>query len=388
LAFKRANNLHHALVHEQHNNIRQVSEDGQGLADTAYESVLPGLLAAAKRHNPYTDRLDGAVDLFVESGMRGTMKQLWVKDRHQDKPAADSFSMKQLLAFDRPELASLVELAKQWEASGWTATRQVKFALKSGDLPKGSGIYATPKGPLSAADLEEAATRLREVVLYEQVRLSAFANTTSSDYLRQALQFVAEDASDRLVEHKKWLTKRFSRVVFDRREAAMRKLSDVAANLSMGIHATVPPSLLRSLSASPDLMAEAVDVMATHLDIAQRLGRLGNLEPSIVNAISTFGNDLIERVQAYEEERAGKTPVQRYTTDGESLDEFLNSPIRDPNFLPVLDIRRTEPLEFIVEQGGAAILADTLLARDELPAQPEPAVAIKAKPKARARRKP
>lgn len=392
LSFKREFGIHHALVHEQHNNIRQVSEDGQGLADTAYESVLPGLLAAAKRHNPYTDRLDGAVDLFVETGMRGTMKQLWVKDRHQDKPSTDSFSMRQLLAFDRPELSPLVELAKKWEDAGWSTVPQVKFSLKAGDLPKGSGVYATPRGPLDPAEVEEAATRLREVVLYEQVRLSAFANTTGSNYLRQALRQVAEDASDRLVEHKKWLDKRFSSVVFDRREAAMRKLSDLVGNLVEEGVTAVPPSLVKSLANSPDMLTEAMDVVATHLDIANRIRRLDRIEQPVADRLANLGKELTDRVEMFDEEQERKakgfdhTRVARVTDDGEELDEYLNSPVRNYNFLPVMDIRRAEPLEFIVEQAGAAILADTLMARDELPELPE--LPSPAKKPRKSRRKP
>ena len=392
LEFKREFGLHHALVHEQHNNIRQVSEDGQGLADTAYESVLPGLLAAAKRHNPYSDRLDGAVDLFVETGMRGTMKQLWVKDRHQDKPSADSFSMRQLLAFDRPELSPLVELAKKWEAGGWSTVPQLKFALKSGDLPKGSGIYATPKGPLSSEEMEEAASRLREVVLFEQVRLSAFSNTTGSVYLRQALRQVAEDASPRLIEHKKWLDKRFSRVVFDRREATMRKLSDLVGNLVEFGQARIPPSLLKSLANSPDLLAEAMDVVATHVDIASRIQRLDRISQETSSTLSTLGQQLTVAIASFDEEQERRAKgfdhgsTARFTDDGEELDEYLNSPVRNYNFLPTMDIRRAEPLEFIVEQAGAAILADTLMARDELPELPElPAPAKKPR---KSRRKP
>lgn len=389
LAFKREFKIDHALVHEQHNNIRQVSEDGQGLADTAYECVLPGLLAAAKRHNPYTDRLDGAVDLFVETGMRGTMKQLWVKDRHQDKPSVDSFSMKQLLAFDREELAPIVELAKRWEAAGWSEMPQIKFALKSGDLPKGSGVYATPLRALDSEELEEAATRIREVVLFEQVRLSAFANTTGSIYLRQALRQVAEDASDRLVEHKAWLCERFSRVVFDRREASMRKLSDIVGNIVEYGSTVVPPSLIKSLSKDNDMLAEAMSVVATHLDIAGRIGRLSRVSQDASERLGNLGNELVSRIESFsaEDERRAKgfdsTGPRRLTDDGEELNEYLNSPIRDENFLPVMDIRRSEPLEFIVEQAGAAILADTLMARDELPELEEPVVVEKKSRKSR-----
>lgn len=366
LAFKRKYNLHHALVHEQHNNIRQVSEDGQGLADTAYESVLPGLLAAAKRHNPYTDKLDGAVDLFVEVGMRGTMKQLFVKDRHQDKPAADSFSMRQMLAFDRPEMAAIVEAAKKLEQSGWVLAPQVKFGLKSGDLPKGSAIYATPKGPLSSEELEEAKDRLREVMLFEQIRLSAVNNITGSANLRATLSQVAEDAKERLETHKKWLDKRFSEVQFDRREASVRKLSDIVAGAVEGEGFKVPPSMLKAISVNPGLMTQAVDLVLTHLDIATRINRVDRISPETAMELANFAQTLARKVEGWEDAQLAKPKRRRFNDDGMELDEYLNSPVRGPMFLPNLDIRRAEPLEFIVEQGGSAILAETLLAREQI----------------------
>lgn len=366
LAFKKQYGLSKALVHEQHNNIRQTSEDGQGLADTAYESVLPGLLAAAKRHNPYTDRLDGAVDLFVETGMRGTMKQLWVKDLHQDKPASDSFSMRQLLAFDRPEMSDLVQLAKRWEQGGWAVAPQIKFGLKAGDLPKGSAVYATPIRPLSNEELEEAASRLREVMLFEQVRLTASVNVSGSDYLRQALEQVAEDATPRLLDHRAWLDQRFSEVVFDRREASVRKMSDIVAGaVEEGVF-KVPPSMLKAISANPGLMTQAMDLVATHVDIATRIKRDDRISEATANSLAQFGEDLVQRLEQWEMDEDMRRHRRRFSATGEQLDEYMNSPIRGPKFLPVLDIvRRSEPLEFIVNQAGAAILADTMLARQQ-----------------------
>lgn len=392
LAFKRKHNISRALVHEQHNNIRQISEDGQGLADTAYESVLPGLLAAAKRHNPYTDKLDGAVDLFVEVGMRGTMKQLWVKDRHQDKPAADSFSMRQLLVFDRPELSPLAEMAKRWERAGWAEAPQIKFGLKTGDLPKGSAVYATPKGPITNEELDEARDRLREVLLFEQIRLAAATNVTGSEYLRQALSQVAQDATPRLIEHKKWLDKRFSEVVFDRREASVRKLSDIVANAVEGGEIKIPLGMLKAIEKNPGLMTQAMDLVATHVDIARRINRDDRISPATTAELANFGNMLSDLVEEWQLEQDMKPNRRRFNDAGEELDEFMNSPVRSPVFLPTLDIHRKEPLEFIVKQGGAAILSDTMLAMEALGNEedfnvdlPEPVAPVKARKSRKAR---
>ncbi|WP_276968465.1 hypothetical protein, partial [Metallibacterium scheffleri] len=75
VVFKRAHGIQHALVHEQHNNLRFQSKDGQGLADVVYEAVLPTMLALDRFRNPFDNSVDATVTRLVATNVRRAMVQ-------------------------------------------------------------------------------------------------------------------------------------------------------------------------------------------------------------------------------------------------------------------------------------------------------------------------
>lgn len=379
IKFKKKFGVSHALVHEQHNNIRQRSVDGQGLSDTAYESVLPTMLAMMKFYNPYTQSSPEAVSAIIETNLKGAMLQLMVKKEHQDLAAVDSFSMKQMKAFDREHKTSLVSQAQQWLASGgWDGKNTpVRFKLSSNVLPPGSGVYGVPKRPLTDEELTQASEKLNFVLINEQIRTAASLSRSISVEHGDRLREMASYNDAKATQYRDELMTLFDRVEFQRKEATIKKLSQIMDEAFQGKTPSFTETVVKEIRKNPELLTVAAALQVTHHTIERRLGRPSFLSPSTAQKVAEFLDTLTELVHADDAVKLGKGVKRAAVAKSKKVeDEFNGSPVRNALFLPELDIRRDEPMKFILEKIGPRFLSTFMLSTGE-----QPIVPVASKPK-------
>lgn len=373
IKFKKKFGVAHALVHEQHNNIRQRSVDGQGLSDTAYESVLPTMLAMMKFYNPYTQSSPEAVSAIIETNLKGAMLQLMVKKDHQDLAAVDSFSMKQMTAFDRDNHTSLVSQAQQWmKSGGWDGKNTpIRFKLKGDVLPPGSGVYGTPKRALSESEIEQASEKLNFILINEQIRTAASLSRSISVEHGERLRNMASYNDDLALQYRNELMKIFDRVEFQRKEATIKNLSKVMDAAFQGKDPSFTETVIKEIRKNPDLLVTAAALQVTHHMIEQRLGRPSFLSPTTAQKVASFLDTLTELVHADDAVSAGKGVKRSAVAKSKKIvDEFDGSPVRNLLFLPELDIRRDEPMKFILEKIGPRFLSTYMRATMDQPTAP------------------
>ena len=321
--------IQHPLVHEQHNNIRQTSEDGQGLSDTAYEVVLPQLLARMKLYNSYSQSLKSAASELIHMNVRGSMVQTMMGDDFKNELASDSYSVSQMMAFHRHGKTDLIQRAQslinEGERNEEGELKEIKFKLSTNVLPPGSGIYAKPYEHVAREQILKDSEMLEFILINEQIK------TASRD---EHVLNVAK-ANDALsIEYRKNLLTRYERIEFSRRDTQLEKLLDVVKDAFEGNNPKIPPSL----NVTNEILEYAVVMVESFREICEKTG--GNEDYSAVDR-------MIESLRIRAEKNNG-------LDIGDMDEEKIYSPdeVRQLNFLPSLDVERREPLKFAMKHQG------------------------------------
>lgn len=330
--FKRHFGIQHALVHEQHNNIRQTSEDGQGLADTVYEAVLPQFLAMMKFFNPYYHSVRPAAEQLVWTNVRGSMIQSMMADDFTNDIASDSFSMTQMLAFQREEKTGLINKAEALAAAGLGSSglADIKFRLGADILPPNTCIYATPRRHVEREQIMKDAEMLAFIVVNEQAKKGG-----------EGLAKIAEANDEKAIEYRNDLMTRYERVSFSRRDVRLKKLQEVVRDAYEGNFKGLP----KSIEVDQDLYDTGQAMINGIWNIYQRTGM--QEEPVAAEMLRESLKDAYDRWQQGQEKPAKER-------EEEVVDE---AQVRTPDFLPDLEIRRQQPMRFALEQMGVKFCA-------------------------------
>ena len=401
IAFKRHFGVHHALVHEQHNNVRQRSADGQGLSDTAYESVLPQLLAMMKLYNPYFKSTRYAVHRLIEDNVKGSLFQHMVGDHFNNELARDSYSMTQMLGFKRRGKTSVVREAQNM-ASGKDqpedgTLNEVKFKLRTDILPPHSALYGVPKRHLSQAEIKEMGKVLEFLVVNEQLKTAVRdAKNLNHDHAERLL-LMAEANNDEAIIKRDRLLEVFESIEFSRRDELVKKTAEMMSDLFHGEYTGLP----RKFRPSEDMidMAEAIGK-----EMEKLYYKMG-VEPDMT-VIDDFIESLreakaerekedkikLEKEQAKAEKEAMGGGRRRKAAPEEPENELHveENPVCSPTFLPSLDIKRVEPMKFVLDKFGLQLFFPMLrkqmedMARDqELTADEQRVLNVVSKPRRR-----
>lgn len=321
--------IEHPLVHEQHNNIRQKSADGQGLSDTAYEVVLPQLLARMKLYNSYSQSLESAAEQLIHMNVRGSMVQTMMGDDFKNELASDSYSVSQMMAFHRHGKTDLIQRAQslinEGERNEDGERKEIKFKLSTNVLPPGSGIYAKPYEHVSREQILKDSEMLEFILINEQIK------TATSD---QYVQGIAKSNDKKSIEYREDLLKRYERVEFSRRDTQLEKLLDVVKAAFEGGTPKIPPSL----NVTQEIMDYAVEMVEAFRDICEKTG--GQEDYSSVDR-------MIENLRIRSEKSRN--------VDIGDMDEdrvYDAEEVRQLNFLPSLNVERREPLKFAMKHQG------------------------------------
>lgn len=382
--FKRHFGIEHALVHEQHNNIRMRSEDGQGLSDTAYESILPQLLGMMKFYNPYYRSIEPAANQLIEQNFKGSMVQHMVNDNFKSEIARDSYSMKQMMAFHRVGNTDVINRARR-QAAGTDpeALETIKFKLAADVLPPGTAIYGKPRRHLTQAEVLEVSDLLNGILINEQVKTSATsanldqAHAIRSVALAQANDEISIKKRDRIMEL-------FEKVEFSKRDGEITKLADL---MKEAVETGAAPKLPRGFRMTSDML-EVATGMVQGLDKIYAKINQGDNE---TQHIAKFFEELKEAAEATakkDEKDAATIEAKAAAKREKDIQQFGLSEegVRNENFLPELDIARREPFKFMIKHTGLnnclpllreqaakrALLGDVSVVSEPEPEAPKP----------------
>lgn len=349
--FKRAHGIDHALVHEQHNNIRMRSPDGQGLADTAYESVLPQLLGMFKFYNPYYRSIEPAARQLIEQNFKGSMVQHMVNDNFKSELARDSYSMKQMMAFRRQGNTDLINRARR-VASGRAdeALDVVKFKLSADVLPPGTAIYGTPKRHVSQDEVLAVSAMLDEILIQEQVKCAAlYGSSLNHEHAVRAVA-MAQAHDPESIAKREQILELFDHVEFSKRDGEITKLADL---MKEAVDTGCSPKLPKTFTITDDML-EIAKQMVTGLEAIYAKINQGERDTEhlrqFVKELTTKAEDTAKRA-AIAAEKAAKNADKEEVRAQEERESFgLNEAgVRAPNFLYSLDITRREPFKFLIK---------------------------------------
>jgi single-stranded DNA-specific DHH superfamily exonuclease len=336
--FKRHFKVESALVHEQHNNIRQRSDDGQGLSDTAYESVLPQFLAMMKFFNPYYQSVKKAAKALVTTNIRGSMIQTMMGDDFTNELASDSFSMSQMMAFKRKGQTDLVRRAQNIVKKGEVINGElapIRFKLGTDVLPDGTGVYAKPLAHVSREQVMLDSKKLSFILVNEQIKNAATANGGAHGE-RMAEMAAGNDAL--AITYRDDLLTRYERVDFSRRDTHLKTMQKLIHDTFDGNDKAKLPKVI---DFTDEMLASCTEMVDGFRYIYKNTGQ--DFEYSTVDK-------LVEMMKAKNEEYTELMGLQ----DPKS---FEPEGLRQANFLPDLTIKRQEPLKFALEHMGVTFCA-------------------------------
>ena len=332
IKFKRHFDVEHALVHEQHNNIRQRSENGQGLSDTAYESILPQHLGMMKFFNPYYQSVKPAVEEMIRANIQGSEVQTLMAREYNNEIAMDSYSMSQMKAFRRHGKTGLIKRAQDMAKHGEIVDGKlapIKFKLSGDMLPPGSAIYATPIVFTSMEQIKADAEKLEFVIINEQMKTAAKAKGISTEYQDNILAIAAAN-NEKSIEYRDDLLTRYSHVEFSKNDAESKKMLDMVKDAFDG----KAPKIPEAFSTKTALLSSGLDMISDLREVCDKTGMKWSF--------STV-EDMENKLASYVEELTSED----YVAPDSKQDEIIYDPdeVRRANFLPHLDIKRNEPLK-------------------------------------------
>ena len=349
IRFKEHFGIDHALVHEQHNNIRQRSEDGQGLSDTAYESILPQMLAMMKFYNPFYKSIDTAVERLIDANIKGSLIQTMLGDDYNNELARDSYSVKQMLTFRRQAKTDVVKLAQSMARGGTEGPdghEPIKFRLSGEILPPGAALYGQPKKHLSQKEVAEVAKDLEFILVNEQVKSAIrLGRNLRNDHCVRLLDMVQANDAKACKLRDKILTQ-FESVAFSRKDADIKKVSDMMKDAFNNVSVRLP----RGFACSKEQAETARAMLDSFQSIFEKMGRTVDMsEPTRLVEM------LEEKIR--DDEGNFDAPVSKAQKEADadperrSITDYFN-PVRTGNFLPTVDIIRREPMKFVLNHYG------------------------------------
>lgn len=362
--FKRNNKIDHALVHEQHNNIIQKSEDGMGLSDTAYECVLPQLLGMMKHYNSYKYSVDAAADRMIFKNFIGSMVQTVLKTNNDETFSMDSYSYKQMMTFTGDNKTRLVQKAEDY-SKGLHMTQvegeepvvqEIKFKLSSGVLPPYSAVYAKTDKHIEQDKIYDYSEKLNFVLMNEQIGFAADALRGLDPLAREGIIKVVSENSVKSEEYKKELLTDFSIVEFQRRDELRKKIADGlmdaldTGSFKVKARAVITKEIVKETEFFAREFAAAI----------KRVVPDSNLIDVLESAVQMVKEaEEKQALKAAKPAKASKSKAKAKDTEEgaeqispeSEIVEIEFKSVRDQSFLPDLKIERREPLKVLLDNG-------------------------------------
>ena len=361
IRFARHWKIQHGMVHEQHNNVRQRSDDGQGLSDTAYEVVLPQMLGMMKFYNPYYQSVKPAVEEMIKANIQGSMVQTLMAREYNSEIALDSYSMTQMNSFRRHGKTDLVQRAQNLTKKGEMVDGQlapVKFKLSGEILPPNSAVYATPRSHQNMEQIRKDAKTLEFILVNEQMKTAARAKGINQEYRERILEIAAANDA-KAIACRDELMQRYSYIEFNRKDGHTKKMLDIVRDAFEGAE----PKFPRNFPLTKTLAEAGLDMIEDMKDICAKTGL-----PSAFSSV----DQLREILKAVAEQDPEMAAIEQASSGKEEV-VFDSTTVRQHYFLPDLSVERREPLKFAFDHYGIDFCFAHLNAPAEEDVEQEPA---------------
>ncbi len=367
IAFKERFEVEHALVDEEHNNLRFTSKDGQGLADVAYEIALPQLLATMKFYNPYTGSFNNVVRRIIDNNIKDANLQIKLREQFNTEHARDSYSFKQMLAFSRNSSSKFVRGAKDLVKSGLAKDGDlavIRFNLSQDALTPDTAIYGIPRFKLSQKEIEEISERLEFIAINEQVIHSAIASDKMDPDAKRALAEIVSERRSILEEEKSKILEKLEYVEFSKKPLNIKKMIDLLSECFEGFPVEIP----NVLPVEPWLLEIAKDMLKIFKEVSSVTKNYEGYQ-CVVEKVEEYerfveGRMSIEEVFEVKENKKKKSNKEK---DGEEelLLLLAKQSVRSENFLPDLPITRRTPMKFLLKYAGPTQIGAYLLKKSQ-----------------------
>lgn len=360
--FKREHNIDHALVHEQHNNIIQKSEDGMGLSDTAYECVLPQHLSVMKHYNSYQLSNDLAANRMIGKNLIGSMVQTVLKNNNDETFSMDSYSIKQMLTYSGENKTKLVQKAQDYvqglhmvaEEGQEAKTQEIKFKLSSGVLPPYSAVYGKTGKHIEQDKIYEYSEKLNFVLMNEQIGFAAETLVGMAPSAKNGIVKIVSENFDKTSQYKKEIQEDFGFVEFERRDELRKKIASglmdalETGKFEVKARAVVTPEIVKETEYFAREFAAAIKRVLPDSDL------IGVLESAVQTVKEA--EEIQKEKAAKAALKASKATAKKAKTSDEVVEEKVKEEVefksvRDENFLPHLKIERREPLKVLLDNG-------------------------------------
>lgn len=343
----------HAVVHEEHNNIRQTSESGHGLSDTAYESILPLYLLAAKQTNPFYQRPKLISYRFLFSCVKAASLESMVKSKYNEGSPVDTYSALQMQAFGdagRTEKAQHVQRMKDLDAAGYYRVgkdgRQQIMQMKLGSseaLPSGYIVEVVPRAPLTREQLIVDSENLHKIVIGERVKYS----TNSED----PVHLLAESNNPEYIAIRDDLLSRYESVNVSTSPGQFKKLlesmDDAYGAFFRGEY--LGEELKEKKSLVPQSLVVDNRIWDIYTDLEADLFRVYRRSGLDVDG-SVRAQFRSEMERAHEKYQSARSR-QEAKSNASDLD-VKDSEVRLPNFLNQVNSKAMNPMKYVITQGG------------------------------------
>lgn len=362
IAFKERFEIEHALVDEEHNNLRFTSKDGQGLADVAYEIALPQLLATMKFYNPYTGSFSNVVRRIIDNNIKDANLQIKLREQFNTEYARDSYSFKQMLAFSRNSASKSVKGAKELLKTGLAKDGElavIRFNLSQDALTPDTAIYGVPKVKLSQKEIEEIGENLEIIAINEQVISSALASDKMDPEAKRALAEIASERRDFLEAEKAKIMEKMEYVEYSKKPLNIKKMIDLLSECFEGFPIDIPDAL----PVEPWLLEVAKDMLKIFKEVSSVTKNYEGYQ-CVVEKVEEYEKFVINRMsnaETFEVKESKKKKSKEEKVDEEESLLLAKQSIRSENFLPDLSIARRTPMKFFLKYAGPTQIGTYLL---------------------------
>jgi single-stranded DNA-specific DHH superfamily exonuclease len=366
LRFKEHYKIDHVLQHEGHVN---GPWKGDHKGDVAFEDKLTLTMLARRMYNPYSRDITSALNRFAEASKKAKLA-FDLAHSLSDGAAHDSYSYRQGLLYKRDESSPMIKgiQAKEGRLADEHAVHVIKLKLDNDVLPDEVSVNAIVRSgvSISRADIIRDAEMLDFILVNEQTRSSmknAGAGATELTMLMESNDKIS-------LEHKRDLAKRYRYVEISKRDLQLKSLLKKCLEVASGGASKVK----FKTSTVCDLGAADLDIIESILKNQVGLGRPGEFQKDQVDE----AHKLLDLIRSEREPSA----LEKALANQVDLTFKAFSEVRDPNFLPSVEINRRDPIHTLLFKHphlrmGNAFLQEQIREHGLAPAQEEAQAAPK-----------
>lgn len=326
LNYKELFGISHALVHEQHNNIKF---EGDKLADTMYESILSVKRLFDRTYNSYSFDITEGLHLFLQTNVKEAEMQFNLREIKDQDLALDSFSVRQMLTFGRKNKTDAIKSIKDHFKD--ITVKPVKFKLGGDILPPDTAVYAQPKRNMDQKEIQAFADKFAFIIANEQLKVSANNNDNLSELEVENFLKILESNTPKILKMKEDILEHFDNVVFSRKDSELKKIAEILEDAGNGKVADT--SKIKITIEEADMVIFE-NLLEKYENVYKKIGKGFDTELAM-EVLSSLS--LTQTMSDYIDAQIDKPEVVK---------EDMTK-IRSKNFFPDIEIFRREPIDWM-----------------------------------------